>query len=254
VALRALAPDAVLVMAYGHILRQEWLDAPPRGIWNLHTSLLPKFRGAAPIQGAIAAGESETGVALMRMVLRLDAGPVLDVERVSIVARETAATLEAKLAAACVPLLTRNAERLFDPAPALCPQDDAAASFTRRLNKEDGQLDFRVPATVLARHINAVFPWPVAFFHFADEVIRVGLAEPVGVPGSTAAPGTILPADGAGMIVAAGDGAVRLLRLQRPGGRMLPAPEFLRGHLIPPGTVLPSVGMPALAARTPFRS
>jgi methionyl-tRNA formyltransferase len=252
-ALRALAPEAVLVMAYGHILRQDWLDAPPCGVWNLHTSLLPKFRGASPIQSAIAAGETETGVALMRMVLRLDAGPVLDVERVAIAACDTGASLEEKLAAACVPLVARNVVRLFDPASPLAPQDDAAATFCRRLRKEDGVLDFRAPAAVLARRINGLFPWPGAFFRFGDEVIRVGLAD-VG-SGPEAAPGTVLAVSPAnGLVVATGRGAVRLLRLQRPGGKMLPAPEYLRGHEIPAGTVLASEVVPELVASKPFRS
>jgi methionyl-tRNA formyltransferase len=255
--LRDLVPDAVLVMAYGHLLRQEWLDAPPRGIWNLHTSLLPKFRGAAPIQAAIAAGESETGVALMRMVLKLDAGPVLDVERVAIESRETGATLEEKLAAACVPLVARNCENLFHPAPRLQPQNDAAVTFTRRLRKEDGRLDFRAPAPVLARRINALFPWPGAFFPLADEVIRVGLAEATGDAASMqgAVPGTVLPSDGAAALrIATGAGVLRLLRLQRPGGKMLPTSEFLRGRPIAAGTELPSAEMPELVAAAPFRS
>lgn len=264
-ALRALAPDSVVVMAYGHILRQEWLDAPPAGIWNLHTSILPKFRGASPIQAAIAAGETETGVTLMRMVLRLDAGPVLDIERVSVDVYETGATLEAKLAAACVPLVARNLDPLFAAAPALATQNDATATFTRRLRKGDGRLDFRVPPVVLARRINALNPWPGAFFPVVDEIIRVGLAEPV--PFSSAvellgragieapiAPGTVLPPASDALLVATGAGVLRLLRLQRPGGRMLPAAEFLRGHVVAPGTVLPSADMPELVAAAPFKS
>lgn len=254
-ALRDLAPEAVLVMAYGHILRQEWLDAPPRGVWNLHTSILPKFRGAAPIPAAIAAGETETGVTLMRMVRRLDAGPVLDVERVSVAPRDTSVTLGAKLAAACVPLVARNLEQLFASAPPLQAQDDAAATFTRRLCKEDGQLDFRVPAEVLARRINALFPWPGASFSCQDERIRVGLAEAAPLSASSAAtrPGTVVSCERDALVVATGAGAVRLLRLQRPGGRMLDAGEFLRGRPIPVGTLLPSATMPAFVASTPFK-
>lgn len=252
-ALQALAPDAVLVMAYGHILRQAWLDAPPRGIWNLHASLLPKFRGASPIPGAIAFGETATGVALMRMVLRLDAGPVADVERVEIDARETSATLEAKLAAACVPLVARNVDRLFDAAPVLRPQDDAQATFTRRLRKEDGRIDFRLPAATLARRINALFPWPGAFFLLGEEIVRVGLAEAAANPPAAMSPGTVLTPERDALVVAAGDGAVRLLRLQRPGGRMLEAPEFLRGRPVPAGVVLPSGEAADLITRTPFK-
>lgn len=256
-ALRDLAPTAVLVMAYGHILRPDWLAAPPRGIWNLHTSILPKFRGAAPIQAAIVAGDATTGVTLMRMVLRLDAGPVLDVERVTVDELETGATLDEKLSHACVPLVARNLAQLFAEAPPLQPQDEAQATFTRRLRKEDGSLDFRAPAAVLARRINALFPWPGAFFNWSGEIIRVGLAEADEAVSSSGAmlPGTVLaPGERPGLMVATGGGALRLLRLQRPGGRMLPAAEFLRGHPLPPGTLLPSAVMPELIAATPFKS
>lgn len=255
--LRGLAPDAVLVMAYGHLLRQDWLDAPPGGVWNLHASLLPKLRGASPIQAAIVSGESESGVCLMRMVLALDAGPVLDLERVPLAPLETAATLEEKLAAACVPLLARRLAEIFAPPGALVPQEGAQASFTRRLRKEDGALDFHASAAVLARRINGLFPWPGAFFSLGEETIRVGLAEAAagGSPAGGAAvnaPGTVLGHAG-GLLVATGGGTLRLLRLQRPGGRMLPAEEFLRGRPIAPGTLLPSAPMAELVSSRPFK-
>jgi methionyl-tRNA formyltransferase len=251
--LAALRADAVLVMAYGHILRQSWLDTPPCGVWNLHASLLPKLRGASPIQGAIASGETQTGISLMRMAAALDAGPVLDCERVAIGPLETGETLEAKLAGACVPLLQRNLEALFTDAPALAQQDDAHATFTRRLRKDDGRLDFRVSAAALARRINALHPWPGAGFECDGEAIRAGLAEAVPGPSPAAAPGTVLAAREA-LVVAAGEGTLRLLRLQRPGGRMLPAAEFLRGRAIEPGSVIPSREMPELVRARPFQA
>jgi methionyl-tRNA formyltransferase len=266
--LRALAPDAVLVMAYGHILRQEWLDAPPCGTWNLHASLLPKLRGASPIAGAILSGEQETGVTLMRMVLALDAGPVLGIERVTIDPQETSATLEPKIAAACVPLLARGLGALFDPAPRLEPQDAARATFTRRFRKDDGRLDFAAPAAVLARRINALFPWPGAFFELGGEVIKIGLAELApalalattttrpspDAHAATVAPGTVLAGAAAdALTVATGEGAVRLLRLQRPGGRMLSAADFLRGHPIAAGTVIASAPMSELVSTRPIK-
>ncbi|MGH8017817.1 MAG: methionyl-tRNA formyltransferase [Opitutaceae bacterium] len=256
----ALAPDAALVMAYGHILRQDWIDAPAFSIWNLHASLLPRYRGASPIQGAIANGERASGVCLMRIVRALDAGPVLDREGVPIDARDTAADLEAKLAAGCVPLLARSLSRAFAPEPAVIEQDHAQATFTRRLRKEDGRLDFHAPAEVLARRINALFPWPGAFFPLEGETIRAGLAEvapadafPFAIS-HAAAPGTILAADAAGLAIAAGaGGAVRLLRLQKPCGKMLAAGDFLRGHAARPGTILESAAMPELVAVQPFK-
>lgn len=252
--LAALQPDAVLVMAYGHILRQDWLDLPPFGVWNLHASILPALRGASPIQGAIVAGAHESGVSLMRMVLRLDAGPVLDIERVPITPDDTAADLEGKLARACVPLLSRGLDAMLAADPGLSVQDEGSVTFTRRLRKEDGRLDFAAPAAVLARRINGLFPWPGTFFELGGEVIKVGLATVAADhAAAAAAPGTVLDGDSEALAVAAGEGVVRLLRLQRPGGRMLPTAEFLRGRPIPPGTVLPSAPMPELIGRTPFK-
>jgi len=253
--LAALQPDAVLVMAYGHILRQDWLDLPPRGVWNLHASILPALRGASPIQGAIVSGARESGVSLMRMVLELDAGPVLDIERVPIVEDDTAAVLEEKLARACVPLLERSLAATLAPQPSVREQDARAVTFTRRLRKEDGRLDFAASAAVLARRINGLFPWPGTFFELAGEVIKVGLAAAAldAVVPADAGPGTVLAGPGDGLAVATGEGVVRLLRLQRPGGRMLGAAEFLRGRPIAAGTVLPSASMPDLISPTPFR-
>lgn len=252
----ALRPDAVLVMAYGHILRQDWLDLPPFGVWNLHASILPALRGASPIQGAIVAGARESGVSLMRMVLQLDAGPVLDVERVALGDGDTAADLEEKLAAACVPLLARSLAPALRPNPPVVAQDEAGVTFTRRLRKDDGRLDFGASAVVLAHRINGLFPWPGTFFENAGEIIKVGGAAAVPAGGFPNPPvaGTVVGCAGDALEVATGAGVVRLLRLQRPGGRMLPAAEFLRGHPIPVGTMLPSAPMPELIGRAPLRA
>lgn len=252
-AFRDFRPAAALVMAYGRILRQEWIDAPARGIWNLHVSLLPRHRGASPIQGAIASGDRETGVTLMRMVRRLDAGPMLGVERVPIEVFETAGSLEAKLAEACVPLLERHFPSVFELSPELRDQDETRATFTRRLRKDDGRIDFGTRADVLAKRINALFPWPGAYFEYRDEAIKVGLAEASPQSSSAVEPGTILATDAAVVVVAAAPGAVRLLKLQRPGGRMMSAAEFVRGHPLPPGTVLVSVPMTELVADRPYK-
>lgn len=250
--LAALRPDAVLVMAYGHILRQDWLDLPPCGVWNLHASILPALRGASPIQGAIVSGATESGVSLMRMVLRLDAGPVLDIERVPIAPQDTAADLERALARACVPLMARGLEAMLEPSPPLREQDDGAATFTRRLRKEDGRLDFAAPAALLARRVNGLYPWPGTFFELAGETIKTGLAS-ASAEAAGAAPGTVLDGASDALRVATGAGVLHLLRLQRPGGRMLEAAEFLRGRPIASGTVLASAPMPELIAPAPFK-
>ena len=243
--LAGLHADAGLVMAYGHILRDEFMQTPRLGMLNLHTSLLPAFRGASPIQSAIAAGVSETGVTLMRIVRRLDAGPVADVERVPVGPLDTAAEVEQRLAAACVPLVSRALPRLATGGLEFRPQDEAAATYCRKLTKDDGALDFAAPAGVLARRVNGLFPWPGCSVDVAGQGVKLGLADVAGAGRGT--PGEVLGQDAEGLLVAAGDGVLRLRRLQRPGGRMLAAADFLRGFPVSAGTVLPSRPMPVLA-------
>lgn len=246
--------DVGLVMAYGHILRDEFIATPRLGTLNLHTSVLPSYRGASPIQTAIASGERETGVTLMRIVRRLDAGPVADVERVAIAPLDTALDVEAKLAAGCVPLLARALPRLANGTLAFVEQDESRATFCRKLTKEDGGLDFSAPARVLAARINGLFPWPACTVEIAGEPVRLGLAEslspspPEGHSSSDTLPeaGVVRGADGAGLLVGTGQGVLRVRRLQRPGGKMLSAADFLRGFPIAVGTRLPSRPLTAL--------
>jgi methionyl-tRNA formyltransferase len=271
----ALQPDVGLVMAYGHILREDFMATPRLGTLNLHTSLLPAYRGASPIQTAIASGETATGVSLMRIVRELDAGPVADVERIAIGPLDTAADVEARLAAACVPLLARALPRLADGSLGFTPQDRDAATFCRKLEKTDGALDFSVPATVLAARINGLFPWPACTFELNGQILKAGLADATSaaveckliVDVSEASeggnrqltddmpprPGTILGTDTEGVRVATGQGVLRLRRLQRPGGKMLAAGEFLRGFPLAAGTVIPSRPMAPLVGAAPFR-
>jgi methionyl-tRNA formyltransferase len=214
---------------------------------NLHASLLPKYRGASPIQSAIANGERETGVTLMRIARRLDAGPVADVERVSIELLDTAAEVEAKLANACVPLLQRALPQLADSTLTLTPQDDAAATYCRKLRKEDGVLDFSAPAAELAARINGLFPWPGCTVEIDGQSVKLGQADTANAANMAGrSPGQVLGADAHGLLVATGGGVLRLRRLQRPGGRMLSAAEFLRGFSIPAGKQLASRSMPPL--------
>jgi methionyl-tRNA formyltransferase len=248
-----LKPDLTLVMAYGHILRQDFIDTPRLGTFNLHTSVLPHYRGASPIQTAISAGESETGVTLMRMALKLDAGPVADVERVAIDPLDTAREVEAKLAAACVPLLARALPKIATETQAFTGQTDSLATFCRRLDKADGVLDFNAPARVLAARINGLMPWPGCVVTINGQVVKLGLADVRVLPEhAPAQPGVVIGTDSDGLLVGTGQGTLRLRLLQRPGGRMLPAGEFLRGFPIPAGTPLPSSPMTPLVASAPF--
>ncbi len=276
--LTALQPDVTLVMAYGHLLRQPFIDTPRLGTLNLHTSLLPKYRGASPIQTATACGDRETGVTLMRMVLALDAGPVGDVERVTIEGLDTAADAEGKLSLACVPLLARVLPKLANGAQTFTPQDEAQVTYCRRLAKTDGALDFAAPAAELAARINGLFPWPSCQIELNGQPVKLGLADavepggicnlidykraevrPVAPDGkchvlydTSAKPGAVLGTDADGLLVATGSGVLRLRKLQRPGGKMLPAADFLRGFPVTAGTVLLSRPMPALVGRQPF--
>lgn len=262
--LAALQPDIGLVMAYGHILRDAFINTPRLGMLNLHTSLLPKYRGASPIQSAVASGERETGVTLMRIVRRLDAGPVGDVERVAVGPLDTAIEVEAKLAQACVPLLARALPRLMKGPLPFVEQDDAAASYCRKLEKDDGALDFNAPAAQLAARINGLYPWPSCAVEINGQIVKLGLAD---APESDAPlaeattdtigarigaqPGEVLGVDRDGLLVATGAGTLRLRKLQRPGGRMLAASEFLRGFAVARGSVLPSRTMSGLVTTIP---
>jgi methionyl-tRNA formyltransferase len=247
--------DLSLVLAYGQILKDDFIATPRLGTVNLHASILPKYRGASPIQAAIALGEAETGVSLMRVVRRLDAGPVGYLVTVPVGALDTAIDVERKLAAACIPLLARALPRLRDGTLEFVPQDDARATCCRRLVKGDGQLDFSSIARTLAARINGLYPWPGCTVEIGGVAVRLGLADvlaggsAVSVVSDGSAcrkAGEVLGADEEGLRVATGDGVLRLRKMQRPGGRMLGAAEFLRGFPIPAGAILPSASMTRL--------
>lgn len=252
VSFAALGADLVLVMAYGHILSQGWLDTPPAGFFNLHTSLLPRYRGASPIQATLLDEGDHGGVTLMRLVARLDAGPIVDREQVHLEDLETGATLEDKLAQACVPLVLRNIGAMVQGSPRLETQDEASVTYTRKLRKTDGVLDFTAPAPVLARRVNGLHPWPGVVIEVEGTPVRCGLADTQEGP-SLPPPGSVMEPDQTGLRIATGEGILRLRRLQRPGGRMLDAIEFLRGFPISPGSILSSKPMPVLIADRPFR-
>lgn len=245
-----LQADVALVMAYGHILRDDFIATPRLGTLNLHTSILPRLRGASPIQTAVACGERETGVTLMRIVRRLDAGPVAGVARVAVGPLDTAVDVEARLAAACVPLLAEALPRLAAGSLPFREQDEAVATYCRKLTKEDGVLDFAASAVVLAARVNGLFPWPCCAVEHAGQAIKFGRADAVMAAaspiGAEFSPGQVCGADAVGLLIATGDGVLRVRQLQRPGGKMLAAADFLRGFPLPPGTQLPSRPMPAL--------
>ncbi len=232
---RALQADAAVVVAYGLILPQPILAAPRLGCLNVHASLLPRWRGAAPIQRAILAGDAETGVAVMLMEEGLDTGPVLAEQRVPIGPRATAGELADELAAIGARLMAASLDGLAAGTLAPRPQAETGVTYARKIDKEEGRLDWSRPAVELDRLVRAFAPAPGAFFEHEGERIRVLEAEPVAGPPAARPPGTVI---GDGLAVACGAGALRLLVLQRAGRGPLDAAAFLRGHRLPPGTRL----------------
>lgn len=227
-AFAALDLDAAIVAAYGLILPREMLEAPKLGCLNIHASLLPRWRGAGPIQAAILAGDSESGITIMRMDEGLDTGPMLLRGTVPIGPRTTTPELHDALAAIGGPLVLRALEERPEPVP----QPEDGVTYAPKLGKEDGRLDWSESAEALDRRIRALNPWPGTYFRHGADTLRVLEAEPATGQG---APGTVL--DG-GALVACGEGALRLLKLQRAGRAAMPAEAFLRGYPLPPGDVL----------------
>lgn len=248
---RVRPPEMAVVMAYGRIFRQKMLDWAVRGTWNWHGSVLPKLRGASPVETALAEGFERTGVSLMRMVARMDAGPVGAVLECGVEGDDTRLTLRRKIGEAAAGLLEAHWPDLWEGRLTLREQNEAAATYSRLIVKEDGWLDFRLPATDLERRIRAFNPWPGASFGWRGERIKVGTAE-VCTGSSGGVPGEVEPGDGPGLRVATGRGCLSLRQLQRPGSRMLGAAEFLRGFPIEPGSVLGSHPSFPLVSDRPF--
>lgn len=247
--LREHEVDLALVMAYGHILRKSLLATPPLGFVNFHASLLPAYRGASPIETAVASGETETGVSLMRVIPKMDAGAVHDVERVEVEPTDTGGSMREKLAEACVPLLERALPKLLDGSAEFTEQDPGVVSYCRKLEKADGALDFSASAETLAARINGLFPWPGCYAEY--EGVRIKMKDACAETGHGAA-GEILAAHVDGVIIACGEGALRVHELQRPGGKMLKAGDFLCGCDLKPGTFFESSELTKLVSKTPF--
>jgi methionyl-tRNA formyltransferase len=233
-ALRALRPDLVVVVAYGLLLPEKILAIPAQGCWNVHASLLPRWRGAAPIQRAIEAGDEETGVCLMQMEKGLDTGPVLLSQRIAIGALETAGQLHDRLAQLGAQVLSDGLGLLrAGMRPVARAQPDAGATYASKLDKAEARLDWSQPADVLARKVRAFNPWPMAEALLAGERVRIHAAVALDVAHAAAA-GTVLQAGREGIDVACGTGALRIRVLQREGGRAITAADYLNARPLPP--------------------
>jgi methionyl-tRNA formyltransferase len=226
-AFEALRLDVAVVAAYGLILPRAMLDAPKRGCLNIHASLLPRWRGAAPIQAAILAGDAETGITIMQMEAGLDTGPMLLRQSVPITLGTTTASLHDTLAAIGANLIL---EALVVSPPAT-PQTEAHATYAPKLTREDGRIDWSKPAEFTDRQVRAYDPWPGTFTTLAGKPLKILAAK---LASGSGAPGTVLDT---ALTIACGNHAIRLTKVQLPNRGPLDADAFLRGHPVPPGTV-----------------
>lgn len=233
--LRSTPHDVMVVAAYGLILPRTVLEIPRHGCINIHASLLPRWRGAAPIHRAIEAGDKETGITIMQMEEGLDTGPMLSMRSLSIEATDTTGSLHDKLAALGGVMIVDTLRKLEAGSVIAMPQPEAGTNYAEKISKEEAALDFTQPANTLERKIRAFNPFPGACARFQETPIKVWDAQTL--PGDTSAkPGQILTANSHdGVVVACGTGALRLTELQKPGGKRLPAAEFLKGFPLEEG-------------------
>jgi len=233
--LQALAPEAMIVIAYGLILPPAVLAIPKYGCINVHASLLPRWRGAAPIPRAIEAGDTVTGVCIMQMEAGLDTGPVLTKAETVITETDNAQTLHDRLASLGAQTLVPTLEHLVHGGIRPQPQNEAQACYAKKLRKDESPVDWTKPAVALHRKIRALNPWPVASTTWNGKVVRLWEVGPFEPTETARAPGTVVRADASGIRVITGNGILCVTRLQAEGGKILAAGDFLNGHRITAG-------------------
>lgn len=225
---RSVTPEAFAVAAYGKILPKALLDVPPLGAWNVHGSILPRYRGAAPIQRAILAGDPTTGVTIMRMNERMDAGDVLLIRELPIEPEDTSETLSRRMSEVGAAALVEALDGWRHGAIRPVPQREEEATFAPLVRKEEGEIDWARPAVEIERAVRAFSPWPGAYTRAGEKVLKIHRAA-VRDGATKAVPGTLLEARGDELAIATGDGELLALEVQLEGRRRLPAREFLSG-------------------------
>ena len=227
---RGFGADVALVVAYGRILTRSVLEGPRLGCVNVHASLLPRWRGAAPIQHAITAGDTETGVCLMQMDEGMDTGPVLSFRRTPIDTDEAAETVSSRLMAMGAELVRDELPRFVAGELSATPQDDRVATLAPLLTKQDGALDFRQSATAVHNRVRGMRPWPGSFLTVDGQRIKIHASRVLEGPNASAEPGVVVAAGKTGIDVSCSDGLIRFLELQPEGKRRMTAQEFLAGY------------------------
>ena len=228
--LRALSPDLMVVVDFGQFLKKNILALPPKGAINVHPSLLPKYRGAAPIQWAIANGDAETGVSVLYVTAKMDAGDIILQESVSLNTEDTALTLEPRLAEVGAGLLIKALDLIREDRVTRKPQDESRVTLARKLTKEDGRIDWPQPATVIRNRIRAFVSWPGCFCEVPDgsgHMLRILKAR---VEPARRVPGMVVELSGDGPLIACGEDALRLLEVQPEGKKPMTGAAYLNGH------------------------
>jgi methionyl-tRNA formyltransferase len=237
--LTALRPDLGVVAAYGRIIPDALLQIPRLGMINVHASLLPKYRGAAPVHRAVMAGDTETGVTIMRLVSELDAGPTFAMRRRAIGQDETSTEVEQSLAVLGAGLLVEVVEEIATGRAVETPQDRNQATFAPKLTKAEGRIDWRLPARTVHNLVRGLQPWPLAAARLGPERLLIHRTRLLSSSPTEATPGCIAAAGASGITVTCGDGcALQILQLQPEGGRVMSAQDYLAGHRIAAGTLL----------------
>lgn len=235
--LKSWAPQLIVIVAYGRILPRQVLELPPQGCLNVHYSLLPKYRGAAPVEWAIINGEEKSGITTMRLVEKMDAGPIFLQEELPIAPDETAASLESKLIPMGARLLLETIRRFQEGSVTAVPQREEEATFAPILEKEHGEIDWTQPAKAIERRVRGLYPWPSAYTYLGRKILKLYRATVI-LQAEAALPGEVVQADKGGFWVATGKEILSLEEVQLENKKRLPATEFLKGSRIEKGARL----------------